>query len=94
MGQTITWIGWELNLSSACFSLPEVKRNKLYELVSECLRHRQVSRKQLDKLLGFLQWILHGMPTLRPWLWSLYDDIPWHQRQHQSHFVGWYWLSP
>ena len=76
MGQTITWIGWEINLSSACFSLPEeAKRNKLYELVSECLRHRQVSRKQLDKLLGLLQWILHGMPTLRPWLSSLYDDM-------------------
>ena len=71
MGQTITWIGWEINLSSACFSLPEAKRNKLHELVSECLRHRQVSRKQLDKLLGLLQWILHGMPTLRPWLSSL-----------------------
>ena len=75
MGQTITWIGWEINLSSACFSLPEAKRNKLHELVSECLRHRQVSRKQLDKLLGLLQWILHGMPTLRPWLSSLYDDM-------------------
>ena len=75
MGQTITWIGWEINLSAACFSLPEAKRNKLHELVSECLRHRQVSRKQLDKLLGLLQWILHGMPTLRPWLSSLYDDM-------------------
>ena len=75
MVQTITWIGWEINLSAACFSLPEAKRNKLYSLVSECLRHRQVSRKQLDKLLGLLQWILHGMPTLRPWLSSLYDDM-------------------
>ena len=64
MGQTITWIGWEINLAAACFSLPEAKRNKLHELVSECLRHRQISRKQLDKLLGLLQWILHGMPTL------------------------------
>ena len=65
MGQTITWIGWEINLAAAaaCFSLPETKRNKLHELVSECLRHRQVSCKQLDKLLGLLQWILHGMPT-------------------------------
>ncbi|CAE7592117.1 unnamed protein product [Symbiodinium sp. KB8] len=34
-----------------------------------------VSRKQPDKLLGLLQWILHGMPTLRPWLSSLYDDM-------------------
>ena len=75
MGQTITWIGWEINLSSACLSLPEAKRNKLYEQVSECLRHRQVSRKQLDKLLRLLQWILHGMPTLRPWLSSVYDDM-------------------
>ena len=74
-GLTITWIRWEINVASACFSLPEAKRNKLYELVSECLRHRQVSRKQLDKLLGLLQWILHGMPTLRPWLSSLYDDM-------------------
>ena len=74
MGPTITWIGWEINLSAACFSLPEAKRNKLCELVSDCLRHRQVSRKQLDKLLGLLQWILHGMLTLRPWLSSLYDD--------------------
>ncbi|CAE7223789.1 unnamed protein product [Symbiodinium sp. CCMP2592] len=29
--------------------------------VEECLRHRLVSRKQLDKLLGLLQWILHGI---------------------------------
>ncbi|CAE7519848.1 unnamed protein product [Symbiodinium sp. CCMP2592] len=43
--------------------------------VEECLRHRLVSRKQLDKLLGLLQWILHGLPALRPWLCTLYDDM-------------------
>ena len=75
LGQTITWIGWEINLSVGCFVLPLAKRNKLLELVEECFRHRQVSRKLLDKLLGLLQWILHGLPTLRPWLSSLYDDM-------------------
>ena len=75
LGHTITWIGWEINLSAGCFVLPVTKRKKLLELVEDCFRHRQVSRKLLDKLLGLLQWVLHGMPTLRPWLSSLYDDM-------------------
>ncbi|CAE7518155.1 unnamed protein product [Symbiodinium sp. CCMP2592] len=48
---------------------------RLQQHVEECLRHRLVSRKQLDKLLGLLQWILHGLPALRPWLCTLYDDM-------------------
>ncbi|CAE7304798.1 unnamed protein product [Symbiodinium sp. KB8] len=75
MGPVITWIGWQLNLGTACYTLPDEKRNKLQSQVRECLGHRLVSRKQLDKLLGLLQWILHGFPSLRPWLCTLYDDM-------------------
>ena len=64
LGPTITWIGWELNLGCGCFTLPETKRLKLHQLVQECLQHRLVSKRQLDKLLGLLQWILHGFPAL------------------------------
>ncbi|CAE7294548.1 unnamed protein product, partial [Symbiodinium necroappetens] len=74
-GPVITWIGWQLNLGTACYTLPDDKRNKLQSQVRECLSHRLVSRKQLDKLLGLLQWILHGFPALRPWLCTLYDDM-------------------
>ena len=42
LGPTITWIGWELNLSCGCFTLPEMKRLKLHQLVQECLQHRLV----------------------------------------------------
>ena len=75
MGPVITWIGWQLNLGTACYTLPDEKRNKLQSQVRECLSHRLVSKKQLDKLLGLLQWILHGFPALRPWLCTLYDDM-------------------
>ena len=75
MGPVITWIGWQLNLGTACYTLPEEKRNKLQSQVRECLNHRLVSKKQLDKLLGLLQWILHGFPALRPWLCTIYDDM-------------------
>ena len=75
MGPVITWIGWQLNLGTACYTLPDEKRNKLQSQLRECLCHRLVSRKQLDKLLGLLQWILHGFPALRPWLCTLYDDM-------------------
>ena len=75
LGPTITWIGWELNFACGCFTLPEAKRMKLHSLVQECLRHRFVSKRVLDKLLGLLQWILHGFPALRPWLCSVYDDL-------------------
>ena len=71
MGPVITWIGWQLNLGTACYTLPEDKRLKLQAQVRECLSHRLVSKKQLDKLLGLLQWILHGFPALRPWLCTL-----------------------
>ena len=36
LGPTITWIGWELNLSCGCFTLPDSKRLKLHQLVQEC----------------------------------------------------------
>ena len=75
LGPTITWIGWELNFAFGCFTLPEAKRLKLHALVQECLRHRLVSKRLLEKLLGLLQWILHGFPALRPWLCSVYDDL-------------------
>ena len=75
MGPVITWIGWELNFGAGCFTLPEAKRIKLLLQLRECLHHRLVSRKELDKLLGLLQWIMHGFPALRPWLSSLYDDM-------------------
>ena len=75
LGPAITWIGWEINFGAGCFTLPEAKRIKLLLQLQECLRHRLVSRKQLDRLLGLLQWILHGFPALRPWLCSLYDDM-------------------
>ena len=75
LGPAITWIGWEINFGAECFTLPEAKRIKLLLQLQECLHHRLVSRKQLDRLLGLLQWILHGFPALRPWLCSLYDDM-------------------
>ncbi|CAE7042088.1 unnamed protein product [Symbiodinium sp. CCMP2592] len=75
MGPSITWIGWQIDFKAGCYTLPELKRLKLLGQVEECLRHRLVSRKQLDKLLGLLQWILHGLPALRPWLCTLYDDM-------------------
>ncbi|CAE7421697.1 unnamed protein product [Symbiodinium sp. CCMP2592] len=75
MGPSITWIGWQIDFKAGCYTLPELKRLKLLVQVEECLRHRLVSRKQLDKLLGLLQWILHGLPALRPWLCTLYDDM-------------------
>ncbi|CAE7785030.1 unnamed protein product [Symbiodinium sp. CCMP2592] len=66
---------WQIDFKAGCYTLPELKRLKLLGQVGECLRHRLVSRKQLDKLLGLLQWILHGLPALRPWLCTLYDDM-------------------
>ncbi|CAE7204615.1 unnamed protein product [Symbiodinium sp. CCMP2592] len=75
MGPSITWIGWQIDFKAGCYTLPELKRLKLLGQVEKCLRHRLVSRKQLDKLLGLLQWILHGLPALRPWLCTLYDDM-------------------
>ncbi|CAE7443250.1 unnamed protein product [Symbiodinium sp. CCMP2592] len=75
MGPSITWIGWQIDFHAGCYTLPDAKRLKLLSQVEECLRHRLVSRKQLDKLLGLLQWILHGLPALRPWLCTLYDDM-------------------
>ena len=71
----ITWIGWEINFGAGCFTLPEAKRLTLPSQLQDCLRHRPVSRKQLDKVLGLLQWILHGLPALCPWLCTLYDDM-------------------
>ena len=75
MGPVITWIGWELDFTAGCFTLPASKRIKLLTLLQECLHHRLVSKKALDKLLGLLQWILHGFPALRPWLSSIYEDM-------------------
>ncbi|CAE7841036.1 unnamed protein product [Symbiodinium sp. CCMP2592] len=78
MGPSLTWIGWQIDFSAGCYTLPEAKRLKLLSQVEDCLRHRLVSRKQLDKLLGLLQWILHGLPALR--IHAYLDD--------KLHFTG------
>ena len=77
MGPVMTWIGWELNFGTSSYTLPEDKLLKWQSLVQACLSHRLLLRKQLDKLLGLLQWmwILHGFPTLRPRLCTIYDDM-------------------
>ena len=89
LGPAITWIGWEINFGGLLCSAPG-ETHQAATSASGVPHHRLLSRKQLDRLLGLLQWILHGFPALRPWLCSLYDDMhrPGHQCEYQPYFLA------
>ena len=68
-------MGWEISFGvGLLYFTCEAKRLKLLSQIEECLCHRVLLHRHLDKLLGLLQWVLHGLPALRPWLCTLYDD--------------------
>ena len=49
-------------------------------MMTAILANPRVDRRDLDALIGLLQWVLQLNSTLKPWLSSLYDDLQLHTR--------------
>ena len=75
LGPTVTWIGWELHFSSGSFCIPQDKLLRLEEMLQTLLRERHVKKKDLEKVIGVIQWMLQCHPILRPFLTPLYLDL-------------------
>ena len=75
LGPTVTWIGWELHFASGSFCIPQDKLLRLEEMLQTLLRERHVKKKDLEKVIGVIQWMLQCHPILRPFLTPLYLDL-------------------
>ena len=75
LGPTVTWIGWELHFSSGSFCIPQDKLLRLEEMLQTLLRERHVKKKDLERVIGVIQWMLQCHPILRPFLTPLYLDL-------------------
>ena len=75
MGAVVTWIGWELHFSSGSFCIPQDKLLRLEEMLQSLLHERRVKKKDLEKVIGVIQWMLQCHPVLRPFLTPLYLDM-------------------
>ena len=75
LGPTVTWIGWELHFASGSFCIPQDKLLRLEEMLQTLLRERHVKKKDFEKVIGVIQWMLQCHPILRPFLTPLYLDL-------------------
>ena len=73
--RVVTWIGWQFDFYRGSISIPAPKLDKLTALLSTILGHRHVNRRDLQKLLGLLQWFAQLFKHIKPWLQSLYLDL-------------------
>ena len=75
LAATVQFIGWELHFRAEAFCLPAPKVQKLLEAVNFVLKATKLCRKDLERIIGLLHWVVQISPTLRPWLCSLYHDM-------------------
>ena len=73
----IFWIGWTFHFRAVAFTVPQDKLDRLRVAIDDLLRPRTVSRKDLQKVVGFLQWLVQLFWVAKPWLHCLYKDVLW-----------------
>ena len=75
LGMSITWIGWDFNLSFLTVQLTDDKLAKVQSNITSILTAKLVESKQLEQLLGLLIWFSSVAKHLRPHLAPLYKDL-------------------
>ena len=72
---SLTWIGWDFNLSFLTVQLTDDKLAKVQSNITSILTAKLVESKQLEQLLGLLIWFSSVAKHLRPHLAPLYKDL-------------------
>ena len=57
------------------FCIPQDKLLRLQDMLQSLLHERHVKKKDLEKVIGVIQWMLQCHPVLRPFLTPLYLDL-------------------
>ena len=55
--------------------MPQDKLDRLRFAIDDLLRPRTVSCKDLQKVVGLLQWLVQLLWVAKPWLHCLYKDV-------------------
>ena len=74
LGPRLDYIGWHVSFRAGALCLPDAKILKLLTALHGLLAAATVTVKDLESVIGLLQWVMQLSPTLRPWLCSLYHD--------------------
>ena len=67
--------GDNIFLQAGSFCIPQDKLLRLEEMLQSLLQERRVKKKDLEKVIGVIQWMLQCHPVLRPFLTPLYLDM-------------------
>ena len=80
----LSFLGIEVDTDSITFRLPSDKLDKLKSELSHCILHRSVTTRELQSLVGFLQFPTKVIRSGRPFLRRLYvmQDIGSHPDHH------------
>ena len=73
--QEITYLGLKINSIDMTFALPEKKVREIVDLCSNLSKTGQASPREMQSLLGHLNWASHAIPHARARYRSLQQDL-------------------
>lgn len=75
LGPLVLWISWNYHFRAGGFSIPQDKLDRLRSEMEALLGSRTVLRKDLQKVIGLIQWLIQQFWVVKPWLHCLYTDV-------------------
>lgn len=75
LAPSVQWIGWRFHVLAGFVELPASKVQKLQDYLHSMLKSTRTSRRNLEKLLGLLNWVTQVFILMRCWLPILYRDL-------------------
>ena len=74
-GHSVTWIGWNINVSRWVVSITAGKRDKILSQINQLLKTSRCELQILESLTGRLLWVSSLWECLRPLLGPLYHAM-------------------
>ena len=83
---SVTWCGWTFCTATETIELVPTKLRKLREQLQALQRKSKIPRKELEAVLGLLNWATSISKHLRPFMAPLYKDL--HSGQGTLHSIA------
>ena len=83
---SVTWCGWVFSTATETVELVSSKLRKLREQLHALQRKSKIPRKELEAVLGLLNWATSISKHLRPFMAPLYKDL--HSGQGTLHSIA------
>ena len=85
-GNKVTWCGWRFCTATETIELIASKLTKLREQLQALQRKSKIPRKEMEAVLGLLNWATSISKHLRPFMAPLYKDL--HSGQGTLHSIA------